>query len=398
MSAESVSAGNLSAGSFGGGMGEARGGRLGCACPDDTLRRLRRVPGEGRLALGFALVVLAQALTIGVLPLVGVMLAPDPLFAALPLAVFLIGAAAASLPASVLLDAFGRRAGFALGASLGVAGGLIAAHGVFAFSFRELLVGCAWLGAAQGFGMFYRHAAAFGSGGLPARAVARLMAAGVLAGLAGPALAGLAEALFFPVLFVGTLACAALAQLGVLIFAVQLPPARWSHADEEAGDPLPALRWSALVRPMLASGLAWAAMSAAMSGAPLAFAACGIGVPAVTGFIAWHVVAMYAPALIGGRLAERFGAGALALGGLALGLAGLAGLRLGGSEALLAPALMLVGAGWSLATLGATVQLHESGAPSRSQLAVHDAVILLCALAGTTAGAAVMALAATPPF
>ena len=35
---------------------QARAGRLGCACPEDAPRALRRRLGEGRLAAGFALV------------------------------------------------------------------------------------------------------------------------------------------------------------------------------------------------------------------------------------------------------------------------------------------------------------------------------------------------------
>lgn len=368
--------------------GEARSGRLACACPEDSARLLRRVPGDGRLAAGFALVVLAQALTIGVLPLAGAMLADDARLAALPLAVFMLGAAVASVPASFLLDSFGRRVGFALGASLGVAGGVLAAHAIYVLSFRELLIGCAWLGAAQGFGMFYRHAAAFGAGvGLRASAVARLLGAGVLAGLVGPMIAGSAEALFVPYVFVGTLAAAALAQLGVLVFAVLLPEARYAHAGDLIDEaPRAPLAWRPLVLPTVISGLAWAAMTSAMAGAPLAFAACGISTPAITGFVAWHVVAMYAPALAGGRLAERFGAGPLAAFGLALALGGAVAVHLAGEADIIATAFLLVGAGWSLATLGATLRLHESGEASRAQLAAHDGLILVCALAGTLLG------------
>ncbi|MCB4770600.1 hypothetical protein LGR54_18480 [Ancylobacter sp. Lp-2] len=353
------------------------------------MRPLRRAPGEARLAVGFALVVLAQALTIGVLPLAGAMLAPDPRLAALPLAALLLGAAAASVPASFLLDAFGRRAGFALGAGLGVAGGLIGAHGLYTASFRELVIGCAWLGAAQGFGMFYRHAAAFGAGaGGRSAAVGKLMGAGVLAGLIGPALAGWAEGLFTPFAFVGTLLAAALAQLGVLLFAVLLPEARVSHAV----DPVEAVRrpvagWRAWGPPTLIAALAWAAMSAAMSGVPLGLVACGVAGPAVTGFVAWHVVAMYAPALAGGVLAERFGAFRVAVAGLALAVAGLAATRLTGDVGGLALAFLGVGAGWSLATFGTTLALHAQGPSSRARLALHDGAILLAALAGVLLGA-----------
>lgn len=373
--------------------GEARAGRLGCACPEDSERALRRLPGQGQLIGGFALTVLAQALSFGVLPLAGAMLDDGrhilglPM-AGLPLAAFFLGAAMASLPASFLLDAFGRRAGFALGASLGVAGGLIAAYAVTMRLFPALVIGGFWLGAAQGFGMFYRHAAAFGAGaGTRGAVVSRLIAAGALAGLIGPVAAGAMEEIFTPYLFVGTLILAALAQLGALAFAVSLPTARFSHARETvefeaAAVPRALLGWHGLAIPVLIGALAWGAMTSAMAGAPLALADCGIGLPLVSGVIAWHVVAMYAPALLGGRLEQWCGAGGVALLGLALCLGGAVLVRWEQDPMWIGGAFLLVGAGWSLATLGATLMLHERGTASRVQLAVNDGALLLAALAG----------------
>ncbi|MBS9476754.1 MFS transporter [Ancylobacter radicis] len=375
----------------------ARAGRLGCACPEDSALGLRRGAGEARLAAGFALVVLAQALTLGVLPLAGDMLAPpgDRLgllpVSGLPLAAFLGGAALASLPASLLLDAFGRRAGFALGASLGVAGGLVCAYALVTALFAPLVLGAFWLGAAQGFGMFYRHAAAFGaeSAGRPG-AVARLIGAGALAGLAGPLLAGQAEALAVPYTFAGTLVLAALAQLGALGFAVTLPEARFSHADftVEAAQAArqtgahPALAWRALALPTLIGALAWGAMTSAMAGAPLALIGCGVSVPLVSGIVAWHVVAMYGPALAGGVLARRIGAPALAVGAVMLCAVAAALVRLLPDALSIGTAFLAVGAGWSLAMCGATLMVHERGRPSRLQLAAHDGTLLAAALAG----------------
>jgi len=367
---------------------DARIGRLGCACPEDATRALRRQPGQWQLAGGFALVVLAQALTIGVLPLAGAMLTDEPRFATLPLAVFLLGAACASVPATFLLDAFGRRAGFALGASLGVAGGLIAAYAITVRAFPVLLVGCAWLGAAQGFAMFYRHAAAFGAGaGSRSSVVARLLGAGALAGLVGPLGAWAAEALFVPYTFVGTLLLAAIAQLGALTFAVLLPEARFSHADDtvqamSAAVPAPALPWRELTVPTLLAGAVWMAMTSTMASAPLALAGCGIALPVISGFVAWHVVAMYAPALVCGALASRLGTQWLAALGLALALSAAIATRLAPDAASIGVAFLIVGAGWSLATLGATLRLHERGTPSRGQLAVHDVSLLIAALIG----------------
>ncbi|WP_428032700.1 MFS transporter [Ancylobacter sp.] len=376
-------------GLFEGDAEAARAGRLGCACPEDGPRPLRRSLGAGRLAGGFALVVLAQALTLGVLPLAGAMLAPRPALAALPLAAFLLGAALASLPASLLLDTFGRRAAFALGASLGVAGGLVAAYGMMLGAFPMLVLGAVWLGAAQGFGMFYRHAAAFGAdAGMRGGALARLIGAGALAGLLGPLLAGAAEEAFAPYTFAGTLILAALAQLGALGFAVLLPQARFSHAELTV-DAMPAidapatpLAWRGLVLPTLLGALAWAAMTSAMAGAPLALAGCGLSVPLISGVVAWHVVAMYAPALAGGVLARWMGAAPLALLALALCIGASFAVTQAIDAAAIGVAFLAVGAGWALANLATTLVLHGGGRPSRAQLGVHDGVLLLAALAG----------------
>lgn len=367
----------------------ARAGRLGCACPEDAPRALRRSLGIGRLAGGFALVVLAQALTLGALPLAGAMLAPRPELSTLPLGALLLGAALASLPASFLLDTFGRRAAFALGASLGVAGGLMAAYAMALGAFSMLVLGAAWLGAAQGFGMFYRHAAAFGAAtGARAGLVARLIGAGALAGLAGPLLAGAAEAAFAPYTFAGTLLLAALAQLGALAFAVLLPEARFSHADltvEAMSAPLerPApLAWRALVAPTLIGALAWGAMTSAMAGAPLSLAGCGVGVPLISGIVAWHVVAMYAPALAGGVLVRRIGATPLALLALALCLGAAVAVTQASDAVMISGAFLTVGAGWALASLATTLMLHGTGTPNRLQLAAHDGLLLAAALLG----------------
>ncbi len=371
-----------------------RAGRLACACPEGAPLMLRRSAGGIPLAAGFALVVLAQALTLGALPLAGAMLAAERTVmgvipaAGLPLGAFFAGAAFASLPAILLLDSFGRRAGFALGASLGVAGGLICAYAVTVAAFPLLVIGAFWLGAAQGFGVFYRHAAAFGAEASGrADAVARLIGAGALAGLAGPLLAQQAEALFIPYSFAGTLILAALAQLAALAFAVLLPEARFSHAEftaEAAANtsrPLP-LPWGRLLTPTLAGALAWSAMTSAMAGAPLALVGCGVGVPVVSGVVAWHVVAMYAPALAGGVLAARLGARALAFGGLVLGVGGAVLVHAAPEAVSIGAAFLCVGAGWSLALCGATLMLYAAGAPSRLQLAAHDGLMLAAALAG----------------
>ena len=136
-----------------------RAGQLDCICEpgvlgDNPLDRR----GIALLSAGFAFSILAQVLTLSILPLAGLSLAPSRAWATLPYAAFYVGGALASLPASLLLDSFGRRAAFSLGGSLGVAGGLVLVWALVKLQFGALVLGAFWLGIAGGFSLFYRHA------------------------------------------------------------------------------------------------------------------------------------------------------------------------------------------------------------------------------------------------
>ncbi|MFD0464426.1 hypothetical protein ACFQY9_23970 [Microvirga aerilata] len=126
-----------------------RAGQLECICEPGTLDSMA-VHGRGTmlLAAGFAFSVLAQVLILSILPLAGLSLAPSQRLATLPYAAFYIGAALASLPASFLLDSFGRRAAFSMGASLGTAGGLVLVWALVSLHFGGLVLGAFWLGTA----------------------------------------------------------------------------------------------------------------------------------------------------------------------------------------------------------------------------------------------------------
>src|SRR3546814_14187567 len=101
-----------------------------------------------------------RALSITITALVGKGLAPTPALATLPLALQFVAAAAMTIPASLLMGRFGRRAGFTLGSLLGIAGGAVSCLAVFLADFWLFCLGGAFLG---GFGTpiaLYRFAAA----------------------------------------------------------------------------------------------------------------------------------------------------------------------------------------------------------------------------------------------
>ena len=62
---------------------------------------------------------------------VGALLAPDVAFATAPITTFVVGTALTAFPASLMMMRYGRRAGFALGAAVGLLGAVVSAAALF---------------------------------------------------------------------------------------------------------------------------------------------------------------------------------------------------------------------------------------------------------------------------
>ncbi|WP_395698560.1 hypothetical protein [Methylocella sp.] len=361
-------------------MTRGRAGLISCSCdfelPDDE-RPARPAP-IGLVCAGFAFAVLSQALAFAALPLAGAALAPSQGAAALPVAILLAGAAAATFPASFLTGLFGRRSSFALGASLGVAGAAIAAWSLYAGAFPALCLGAFWLGAAQGFGLYYRH-----SVGADPRAAALVLGAGALAAFAAPGVAALSREALGPLAPAGALIGAGLAQLCVLALAAPLPSG-FEAPDVGAPERRDLSRYAVVT---LAAALAWFGMMVLMAGAPLVMASCGLGLGAAAGAVSWHLLAMYAPAALAGAFGVRPRPVAGVAAGLVLLALAVAALPAQASAAGFDLALIVGGAGWALATLGATQWLHRGAGVSRALLALHDCALFCAAVLGALSAA-----------
>ena len=361
-----------------------RAGRLECVCePGPVGDSAADRGGTALLAIGFAFSILAQVLTLSILPLAGLSLAPSKGWAVIPYAAFYVGAALASLPASLLLDSFGRRAAFALGGSLGAAGGLVLVWALVTLHFGALVLGAFWLGVAAGFGLFYRHAAMpLGSKG--AKPVLLVFGAATLASLVAPTIADLADLFISHRVFAGTAAAAALAHVGSLAATAALPYRRTREVQSQAKG-LQGLRH--IVAPTAFGTLAWFLMTALMGAMPVTMVGCGLS-EAVAGTVAWHIMAMYAPSLALAYLPSAarpvplvcLGSFLLAAGSLVFGLSRhTMGFSL---------SVALIGIGWSLVTLGTTLWIYKDGGPSRLLLGIHDGFLLSGALLGAFAAGA----------
>ncbi len=355
-----------------------RAGRLDCVCPPEEAGR-RASEGLWRLAAGFGLAVLAQTLVLAALPVSAAAIAPQPWLAGAPYALTLLGATLATFPAAFLVDSFGRRGALALGASLGIAGGALAAFASLHREFLLLCVGAFWLGVSNGFALFYRHAAAAGPSG--ARGGAFVFAGGAVAALAAPTLLQLASDHAGPFADAWALAAAGVVDLLALLVAIFLPHAL-ARPREEASSQAGAGRFYIATA---LGALAWFAMTAMMARAASSLIGCGATASAVGGVIAWHLMAMYAPSALL-RLSPWTPPAALTLGaGFALLAGGLA-LFVGSADtARIAVAMVAAGAGWSLANAGLLQVLYARGSPSRAMLAGHDFALFGAALAGAMA-------------
>lgn len=135
---------------------------------------------------------------------VGSLLSIDPAYATLPLTALALGNILTTVPLSLLMQRYGRRVGFSLGAASGVIGGLTACYGIYQQSFDIFCVGNILLGISQTSAMYYRLAAMDGvTPEKRGRAIAWVMSGAIVAALLAPSLAIWSQDLLLPHLFAG---------------------------------------------------------------------------------------------------------------------------------------------------------------------------------------------------
>lgn len=364
-----------------------RGGELACSCDlpgsEGSADRILPLAELVPLAAANGFAVLAQALTLAVIPVAGVQLAPASTFASLPFVALLIGAGLGTLPAAFLTLGPDRIFGFGLGASLGIAGGVIAAWALASGHFSGLILGALWIGIAQGFAAFYRHGAATRSGS-QLRSLAIIIGAGAMSGVTAPAITELARTFAGPMMTSAMILAAAGAYLIVLACNLALPRPVVRFVLPSTGT----AGLGRIVVATLIAASAWFVMASVMSGGPLRMADCGIGAAGISGLISWHLIAMYGPALgLAPLLRQRTCGIAAALGIVSL-LGAFAVLLAASAPAHFAAALVIAGSGWAVSMVAATAILHSEGTPARLVLATHDGLILLAAVGGAILGGA----------
>jgi MFS family permease len=297
--------------------------------------------------------------------IIGQTLAPYRALSTLPVSLYTIGIAVGTIPVALLMRRFGRRPVYLAGCILGMAAGLLAAYGVASAFFLLFCLGSFLAGLNGACVQSYRFAAidAAPAGG-KARALSSVMVGGLVASVIGPqtviwtrdAIPGIPFAASF------------LAQsvLSLLAFTVLLrldaPPIRDAH--ETAPRPVgQILRTPGFALAVAAGLISYAVMSFVMTAAPIAMVGCGHTIGQAALGIQWHVLAMYSPSFVTGRLIDRFGQRRITLCGMGLLAVGAVTALSGTGLANFWGTLVLLGLGWNFGFLGASSMVAGCARP-----------------------------------
>ena len=293
--------------------------------------------------------------------LVGHELAPNMSLSTLPHAMLSLGSAVVTIPISLLMYRFGRRFGFMLGATAGAIGGLLAAVGAALGSFPLFCAGTTLYGGFQASGQYYRFAAAESVQSKYRNTIVSIVIGCSVVGiLVGPWIGGFVGQLGSVSTYVGNyLAVGLMASLALVAAFLGDPFFIAPESGRRKNDsPLLSGTWhhSTLVA-ITNSVVGFAVMVAIMVASPLAVVDSGHSIVHSTALIQLHLVGMYLPSVITGKLADRFGSGRMMLIGLCLLSASAAISLSSASMYSMAATLFLLGVGWNFTYMGSTAVL-----------------------------------------
>lgn len=321
--------------------------------------------------------------------LVGYSLASDKSLATLPVAVWMTGTMASSIPAALVFRRFGRRAGFVAGTLLAVLGLALAAIAVWRADFTLLVAAALPYGLGFGLSQYYRFAAAeISEPKFRPKAVSYVMAGGVLAAILGPEIVRQTKDLFGPVLFLASyIILGLLLMLNLLwlsLIRLPAPPPLAAGTGRPVREMLGSRRFIAAAG---ASAAGYGAMNLIMTSTPIEMMLCGFAVGDSARVIQWHAVAMFAPSFFTGDLIRRFGHARMIVAGAALtALCAAVGVH-GESFMHFVVALVFLGLGWNfMFVTGTALQAEGWTAAERPKAQALNDLIVFSVVASTAFG------------
>jgi MFS family permease len=345
----------------------------------------------GLLAVCQALLMTNNATLIAINGLAGLALAPRAAFATLPVTGWVAGGALATMLASLHMKRVGRQRGLMMGTLWGIAGALLCAGAVWARSFWLLCFGALVYGVYNAYGQYYRFAAAdAASADFKSTAISLVLAGGLVGGILGPTASRFTVDLLQP-RFMGAylaLVGVALVTLAVLSFVrIPTPDAKTQAAR---GRPLAVIAAQPkFIVAVMAGAIGYGVMNFLMTSTPIAMGVCGHPYGDAAFVISSHVIAMFAPSFVTGRLIKRFGALPVMFAGALLNFAAI-GVALSGIAVMqFWFSLVCLGVGWNFLYIGATTLLTETYRPeemAKAQGANDQAIFIMMVISSFTSG------------
>ena len=347
------------------------------------------------MAIVSSLCLATSSLMVLVSGLLGSSLAPSASLATLPMASFIVGTAVSTVPAAMIMRKVGRKKGFLLSIFIAICGALCALVATMEanfllFIFATLCFGFNLAFAQHGRFIIIENAL---SPKQQADGLTLALLASLLGGFIGPQFGALGRDLIAsPQGYAGSFLL--LAMLLVIAFAIMC--VYQERGVVETGRASAERSLLSIVKQpsfILAAGTAatgYAVMSLVMTAAPLSMVAMsGHSFNHATIVIQSHIVAMFLPSLLTGKLLKKGLRLSLIVAGLICYLAVIA-VAFNGHEVLhYWWALVLLGLGWNLLFMTATALLPESYQGDerfKAQAANEFSVIGVQAIAALSAG------------
>jgi len=328
--------------------------------PDQTTLKTKR--NIVLLALSQAVLITGTSLLLASCALVGMTLSSTKALATLPLALLFLAQMATTIPASLYMQRVGRRLGFITSSVFGMPGAAIATVGVFKAEFSVFCFGTILIGVFNGFGQYYRFAAADAAPEeYRSRAISYVLAGGLIAAFAGPNLATWSRQML-PEEFAGSYAI--LTGIYLLAFSIAFflsMPEPGPTTRSTGGRPLAEIaRQPAYVVAVASAMVGYGVMNFIMIATPLAMHGHAHPFSDTAFVIQWHVFGMFVPSFFTGHLIRKFGPANIMLAGVVL-LGLCVGINFTGTTVIhFWSALIFLGLGWNFLFVGATTQLTET--------------------------------------
>ena len=322
---------------------------------------------------------------VAVTGLAGYALAPNTVFATVPLTCYVLGSALTTVPASMLMKAIGRRAGFQTGTAIGMTGAALCALAVYLANFWVLCCGMLVMGSYTAFGKYYRFAATdVADAGFRAKAISLTLAGGIVGGFIAPEMAKRTKDMFADHMFLGSyLSLIAVCIIAALLLTQLDIPQLTEQERKEGGRPLrEIMRQPVFIVAALAGALSYGIMNLFMTSTPLAMRAHDHHFNSAALVLEWHVVGMYGPSFFTGSLIQRFGVLKVILAGIALLFGSVLCALAGTGVVNFWLALFVLGVGWNFMYVGGSALLSECHTPAeRAKTQAANDLLIFCTMA-----------------